>query len=224
MSNLYEVLGLPKTASPSSIRKKYRKLAMRYHPDRNQGDAESEERYRQVTEAYEVLSNPARRAQYDRDGSTKPFDTTQVDRDVLIILHPILINRLRDSAASNRLRTTNLVDRMQNDLDSMIAAVRINIDNLEKGLAAIQPAAGRFSVKGGPDGEENLLEAIVRDELRRLEGEIALGKKEYDRLKVARDYLCRCLYAVDGAGDLMKSWATDIYTSWAQIKPIGSPG
>jgi molecular chaperone DnaJ len=66
--DLYEVLGVPQTADEGEIKKAYRRLAMKYHPDRNQGDAEAEERFKQVQAAYEVLSDSQKRAAYDRFG------------------------------------------------------------------------------------------------------------------------------------------------------------
>lgn len=64
----YEVLGVSKTASADEIKKAYRKVAMQYHPDRNPGDAEAEEKFKEAAEAYEVLSNADKRARYDRFG------------------------------------------------------------------------------------------------------------------------------------------------------------
>jgi len=64
----YEVLGLSKNASESEIKKAYRRLAMKYHPDRNQGDAEAENMFKEVKEAYEVLSDARKRAAYDQFG------------------------------------------------------------------------------------------------------------------------------------------------------------
>ena len=64
----YKVLDVPKTATEAEIKKAYRRLAMKYHPDRNPGDAEAEERFKEAKEAYEVLTEPSKRAAYDQYG------------------------------------------------------------------------------------------------------------------------------------------------------------
>jgi molecular chaperone DnaJ len=64
----YEVLGVPRDASQTAIKKAYRKKAMQYHPDRNPGDQEAEDRFKEAAEAYEVLSTPEQRETYDRFG------------------------------------------------------------------------------------------------------------------------------------------------------------
>lgn len=64
----YEILGVSKTASEEEIKKAYRKEALKYHPDRNQGNKEAEEKFKQAAEAYEVLSDKQKRAKYDQFG------------------------------------------------------------------------------------------------------------------------------------------------------------
>lgn len=64
----YEVLGLQKDVTADEIKKAYRRLAIKYHPDKNPGDSEAESRFKEATEAYEVLSNPQKRSTYDQYG------------------------------------------------------------------------------------------------------------------------------------------------------------
>ncbi len=65
----YKTLGVDKSAGKDEIKKAYRKLAMEYHPDRNAGDAQAEEKFKEINEAYQVLSDDDKRAHYDRLGS-----------------------------------------------------------------------------------------------------------------------------------------------------------
>lgn len=65
----YEILGLEKGASDEEIKKAFRKSALKYHPDRNPGDKEAEEKFKELNEAYQVLSDPQKKAQYDQFGT-----------------------------------------------------------------------------------------------------------------------------------------------------------
>ncbi|WP_159308910.1 DnaJ domain-containing protein, partial [Spiribacter roseus] len=64
----YEILEVSKNASESDLKKAYRRLAMKYHPDRNPDDGDAEVRFKEVKEAYEVLSDPQKRSAYDQFG------------------------------------------------------------------------------------------------------------------------------------------------------------
>ncbi|HEX7515620.1 MAG TPA: DnaJ domain-containing protein, partial [archaeon] len=64
----YEVLGVDKTATEAEIKKAYRKLALKYHPDVCADKSEAEDKFKEITEAYETLSNPSKRSTYDRVG------------------------------------------------------------------------------------------------------------------------------------------------------------
>ena len=89
----YEVLGVAKGATEDEIKKAYRKLAIKYHPDRNPGDKEAEAKFREATEAYEVLSDDKKRPIYDQYG----FADIQFEHNAatgrtipLIYLHEVL--------------------------------------------------------------------------------------------------------------------------------------
>lgn len=66
----YKVLGLDKGASPEEVKKAFRKLAIKYHPDKNKGNKAAEDKFKEINEAYQVLSDPQKKAQYDQFGTT----------------------------------------------------------------------------------------------------------------------------------------------------------
>ena len=66
----YKILGVNRNASPDEIKRKYRQLALKYHPDKNPDDKQAEERFKEINEAYEVLGDPEKRAKYDQLGSS----------------------------------------------------------------------------------------------------------------------------------------------------------
>ena len=68
--NYYETLGISKDASAADIKKAFKKKAMKYHPDRNAGDKESEKKFKEVKEAFDVLSDPQKKSMYDQFGTT----------------------------------------------------------------------------------------------------------------------------------------------------------
>lgn len=84
MKDYYSVLGINKGASGDEIKKAYRKLAMKYHPDRNEGDSKAESKFKEISEAYAVLSDTKKRREYDQSGSEgfhQKFSQEDIFRD-----------------------------------------------------------------------------------------------------------------------------------------------
>jgi molecular chaperone DnaJ len=75
MSNYYDILGVSKNATQDEIKKAYRTLAFKYHPDRNPGDAAAEEKFKQITAAYDTLSDDTKRRNYDLGGYSDNYSS-----------------------------------------------------------------------------------------------------------------------------------------------------
>lgn len=97
MSDYYQLLGVDRSADGTQIKAAYRKLALKYHPDRNPGDKEAEEKFKQINEAYAVLADGERRARYDRFGSAE--GGVQFEGDIFDIFASVFGGGFPGSAA-----------------------------------------------------------------------------------------------------------------------------
>ncbi|MGH2705352.1 MAG: molecular chaperone DnaJ [Actinomycetota bacterium] len=130
----YEVLGVARSAGEEEIKKAYRQLARRYHPDANQEDPDAEHRFKEVAEAYSVLSDPARRRDYDLYGSAKvpvggfdPFDL------FASLFGGDLFGNVRSARASSSSRGSDLALEVEVTIDEVVkgASKTVTIPNLQ---------------------------------------------------------------------------------------------
>ena len=88
----YEILGVNKSASKDEIKKAYRKLALKHHPDKNKGNKASEEKFKEASEAYHVLSDDKRKSNYDQFGHAAFEEEEVKDLEILTLDLPFLIS------------------------------------------------------------------------------------------------------------------------------------
>ncbi|PIE97524.1 MAG: molecular chaperone DnaJ [Treponema sp.] len=79
--NYYDILGVPKNASDDEIKKAYRNLAKKYHPDQNQGNKDAEDKFKKINDAYSVLSDPQKRSDYDFSGYRDDYTSQRTYRN-----------------------------------------------------------------------------------------------------------------------------------------------
>lgn len=116
----YEALGVAKDATAAQIKAAYRRLSFAHHPDRNPGDRAAEERFKKVASAYEVLSDPKRRAAYDLGGGPRPSTfagTASGEVDVIL-------ERVREATGVD-LRNVSLTERQKGGIRMLFRLWRL---------------------------------------------------------------------------------------------------
>ena len=198
MRDLYAVLGVRRDAKPDTIRRAYRKKAAKLHPDRNPGDPAADAAYKELVDAYEVLSDPARRQRYDETGDPTAPRTT-ADGEVLSILVPCMIECLQAITAGynggpDAVCKKNVLNAMKTSITGAIARQKDQLKAITNGVKALTNAVGRFSRK---DAEPNLLDDVVNTKLREVKAEQARCEAEIEKLQRALAHADRYVYRTD---------------------------
>jgi len=143
--NYYRVLGIPKGATPEEIRLSYRALAMRFHPDKNPDNPESTERFHEILEAYEVLSDPIRRQQYDQMGALFRIDGRPPEKEDISAFVSETISRV--FVRKKPVRGSDIHREISIPLEQVITGNRVDVQILRDCLCGFCGGIG-----AAPDG------------------------------------------------------------------------
>lgn len=153
--NFYETLGVSQDAPPEQIRAAYRNLSKQYHPDKNQGNKEAEEKFKEIAEAYAVLSDQKARERYDLTGGTKELHIDQEFLSFIRVSIPIIMEQVDIDVAdlSEELRKAN---------KKHLALVENSIKSMEKELAKYENVNRRMKHKNG----DNLIGSVLTTKIK----------------------------------------------------------
>lgn len=200
MKNPYLTLGVKKDADDETLRKAYRRLSRKYHPDANPGDEGAAKKFHDVATAYDLLKDPIRRDLYDRTGNTDAPRAGPADpatAELCQTLQPLLMAVLSEIGGTyerDRVGQVDIALRIKNRLRDEMARGEEHRASVERGRKVLTEVCDRFTVKEGA----NILADITRAQLAQLEAELARVKIELDKLTRVKKYLDGVSYRRDG--------------------------
>ena len=196
--DLYRILGIRPNSSQETILKAYRRKAKRFHPDHNPGDTAAEAEFHEVQNAFEILSDPARRANYDATGNTsKPHGS--LESDLINILHPIMMQVIQEVANNpygSQLENVNVHDKMLQKMSQTIVVIEKNVQDIKKAHKNITIVKDRLTIDAS---EEDLLKLSLQSQLDNLDKSREGTKAELEKFKIAYAYLKKYKYRMDGS-------------------------
>lgn len=207
MNDPYRTLRVNRSATPDEIQAAYRKLAMRWHPDRNAGDKKAEAKFKAVQEAWEILGDPDRRARYDATGDTSADRSEQEVQAILIAVLKSIMSKHASEAGpiwtmGGGIKHTDVVAEMRKAMETGRKQMKDEVARLTRVVETYTDAADRFTVA---DGEENLLRDVVRSELDLATKSLAQARRQLGLGEQSLAALKRFSYKVDrpdGQGEM----------------------
>lgn len=190
MKDLYQELGVDKTASPEQIKKAYRKKAMDHHPDRG-GDEAS---FASVALAYRVLSDSEKRKKYDEGESVEKVENLKTERQFAIEIVVHLYLQLVETAGVNLIHD-DLMELIRRNIVSMQAALETEIGKMERGVARYEIALKRTRCR--IIGQENILTRNLESKVKALKEEISRNVKRKRHGDLAQELLAEYQYEVE---------------------------
>jgi DnaJ-class molecular chaperone len=191
--DLYKTLGVAKDANDATIKKAYRKLSLKHHPDRNPGDPEAEQRFKDVQRAYLVLSDPDKRTMYDNGGTDEeaasPGAGKPTIQSVLTTAYVTLIGVLANNHQDPRY--ANIVDMMRQIIEQQIQNLKGDLNNAGRAQGFIETTLLRLS------DPESTFRNVLEDELSHLKDGMKKSEEMITLSKQAISYLRKCGYKVD---------------------------
>ena len=183
MSDLYSILGVDKDATKDEIRRAYRVNAKKYHPDKNGGDEKAADLFKQVKEAYEVLSNPAKRGQYDKDGT---IITDDLYVEAVKRITEIIILMVEGAPDPERM---NLLAQLKLNINGYINGNMDAKRDIEKQKIRYKKLCGKFKKK---KGHYNIFDEAFKKRIELMDSQIATLDHNIDVAKkmneVCNDY------------------------------------
>jgi len=192
--DLYKILKVKCDATPDEITAAYRKLALKWHPDRNPGDAKAAEKFKDVKDAYDVLIDPERRARYDATGDTSTGDRRQAD-ELFQVLHRALVDAVAGATMSGvPIEDADVIGHMTAAIAGEEQALSKTLLGMFVAQSTWKATLDRFTVEGGG---ENLLRDMARNEVANVEKRIAGVEARVALLDRAKAYLKTVKYRCD---------------------------